>query len=169
MNRTHLLVAAAALSACATQRPAIRAAVKIGQPVGLVAPDLEGRSVDVAADQGKVRVVDFWATWCVPCRDELPALGQLVRQWGSRGLSVYAVSFDEDPDQIRAFLKEVPVAFPVLWDKEGELHESSFEVNRLPTTFLIDRKGVIRYVHEGYDNGIAAAQRREIQSLLAEQ
>src|SRR5512142_3153773 len=108
--------------ACGLSRPAIRASAKVGQPISLASPDLNGREVDVAADAGKVRVIDFWATWCEPCRDELPELDRLQAELGGRGLSVYAVSFDEDRNLIPPFLKEVPVRFPVLWDKGGEAH-----------------------------------------------
>jgi thiol-disulfide isomerase/thioredoxin len=124
--------------------------------------------VDVAADQGKVRIVDFWATWCEPCRDELPALDALWRQQSARGLSVYAVSFDDDRSLIPPFLREVPVGFPVLWDRGGDTLAARFEVTRLPTTLVVDRRGVVRFVHQGWTEEQAKEQRRQVEQLLQE-
>ncbi len=166
--RIALLVAAVALAACTAHRPAPRAAAKVGRPIVLAAPDLAGNPVDVAADRGRVRVVDFWATWCEPCRDEMPALDRLWREKAAQGLSVYAVSFDEDRSQIPTFLAQVPVGFPVLWDKGGDRWSGAYDVNRLPTMLVVDRRGVIRYAHEGYDRDTAAEARREVEALLAE-
>src|SRR5437867_7866371 len=166
MRQWALLLAAA--TACALPRPLDTGGSKVGRPVAVAAPDLSGRTVDVAADAGRVRIVDFWATWCEPCRDELPALDQLLREEGSRGLAVYAVSFDEDAQQIPKFLEQVPVGFPVLWDKGGDKYSGAYGIERLPTTLVVDRKGVIRFVHQGYDPDTGARTRREVDQLLAE-
>ncbi len=159
---------AAALAACASQRPLARAAGQIGRPIRLSAADLTGVEVDVAADRGRVRIVDFWATWCEPCREELPALDRLREDLGPRGLEVYAVSFDEDRSQIPLFLEKTPVRFRILWDRGGDRYAAAHDVNRLPTTLVVDRRGIIRYVHEGFEESTAAEQRREVELLLAE-
>jgi thiol-disulfide isomerase/thioredoxin len=166
MRSLATLLAAGLLACAAAQKP--RAATSIGRPIALAAQDLGGRTVDVAADRGKVRVVAFWATWCEPCRDELPALDRLQRELGPRGLAVYAVSFDEDRAQIPAFLAQVPVGFPVLWDKGGDRHAEAFQVDRLPTALIVDRAGLVRFVHQGYDESEAREERREVEMLLAE-
>ncbi len=162
------LAVAAALLACAAPQSRSRAARAVGQRIDLVAPLVGGGDVDVGADRGRVRIVDFWATWCEPCKDELPSLDALTRDLGARGLSVYAVSFDEDAAQIPPFLREVPVSFPVLWDKGGERWSSRYDIERLPTTLLVDRAGVIRFVHEGFDEAATAQTRRQVEQLLAE-
>jgi cytochrome c biogenesis protein CcmG, thiol:disulfide interchange protein DsbE len=141
---------------------------QVGRRLELAAPDLTGRTVDVAADAGRVRVVDFWATWCEPCRESLPILDALARELGPRGLSVYTVSFDEDEAQIGPFLKSLPIALPVLFDRGGDRLQDPFSVSRLPTTLIVDRKGLIRYVHEGWTPDRARQQRREVEQLLAE-
>jgi thiol-disulfide isomerase/thioredoxin len=166
--RIALLAALAALAACAAQRPLPRAASRIGQPIELSARDLQGREVDVAADAGVVRLVDFWATWCEPCREQLPALERMRRELGPRGLSVYAVSFDEDPAQIPRFLEAMPVGFRVLWDRGGAAWATRYDLSRLPTTLLVDRRGIIRFVHEGYDEAIAGEARRQVEMLIEE-
>ena len=159
---------AVALGACASQRPVVRAAGKIGQPIQLSAADVAGGQVDVAADRGRVRVVDFWATWCEPCREELPALDRLRRELGPRGLEVYAVSFDEDRSQIPLFLEQTPVSLPILWDQGGDRYAAAYDVDRLPTTLVVDRRGIIRFVHAGFEESTAAEQRREVEALLDE-
>ncbi len=166
--RLPAALAVALLAACATPRPPVRAAAQLQRTIELSAPGLDGKVVDVAADRGRVRVVDFWATWCEPCRASLPALDALARELGPRGLSVYAVSFDEDPAQIPPFLAEVPVTVPLLWDRGGDKLAARFQIQRLPTTLIVDRRGVIRFVHEGWTEAQGRQERRELEQLLAE-
>jgi thiol-disulfide isomerase/thioredoxin len=163
-----LAAAAAALAACAPARSVRPAPAQIGQRLELAASDLEGRALDPGAEQGKVRVVEFWASWCEPCRDAMPHLDVLVKDLGHRGLSVYAVSFDEDREQVAHFLSQTPVGFPVLWDKGGDRFSARYEVNRLPMTLLVDRRGVIRFVQDGWSRAKASAARREVERLLDE-
>ena len=139
----------------------------MGRPLTFAAPGLDGRLVDVGAERGRVRIVDFWATWCEPCRDALPALDGLSRELGPRGLSVYGVSIDEDREHIARFLAQHPVTFPVLWDKDAVL-VGRFDVTTMPATLIVDRAGTIRYVHQGWEPGYAELERREVEALLAE-
>jgi thiol-disulfide isomerase/thioredoxin len=133
----------------------------------LSAPDLDGQLVDVAAASGKVRVVDFWATWCEPCKDAMPVLDAMARELGPSGLAVYGISIDEDRAQILEFLQKTPVSFPILWDKGAE-RVSRFDVSYMPVTLLIDRRGIIRHVHQGWDDGRSRRERGEVEALLAE-
>lgn len=165
----RILLAAAFLAAgCAGSRPTLGASPLVGKPVAVVAEDLYGRQVRVSARDGKVRVVDFWATWCDPCREQLPFLDRLSRQYGVQGLEVYAVSFDEDRASLDSFLEHTPVSFPILWDKGGEALSEPLEVTRLPTTLLLDRKGIVRDVHLGFDPADASKFESEVRRLLAE-
>ena len=168
MPRRVALAASLLCAACAAARPAPSGARRVGDPLELAAQDLGGGAVDVAADRGRVRVVDFWATWCAPCREELPALAAMEKDLRSRGLSVYAVSFDEDRSLIAPFLASTGPAPRVLWDPGGDRWAAVYEVERLPTTLVVDRRGIIRFVHQGYDARTAAAQRREVEALLSE-
>jgi cytochrome c biogenesis protein CcmG, thiol:disulfide interchange protein DsbE len=156
-----------ALLACAAPRPIGRPSSKVGARLELSAPDLSGREVNVGADQGKVRVVDFWATWCEPCKEAMPSLDVLARDLGPRGLAVYGVSIDEDRAQIVRFLERTPVSFPILWDK-GAVRVQRFDVNYMPVTLIIDRGGTIRHVHQGWDASRARLERTEVEALLAE-
>ena len=162
-----VLAAVTILAACAGPRALQQPSATVGKQLDLVAPDLQGRDVDIGAEQGKVRVVDFWATWCEPCREAMPVLDATARELGSRGLSVYGISIDEDPAQIAKFLERTPVTFPILWDK-GAVRVQRFDVRVMPVTLIVDRAGVIRFVHQGWERSRAAEERRQIEALLAD-
>lgn len=168
MRRALVLLGLLA-SACAGARPAARGpSPLVGRPAEVVAEDLSGRQVRVADAAGKVRVIDFWASWCDPCREQLPALDRLAREHGPSGLEVYGVAFDEDRAMVEAFLAHTPVSFPVLWDRGGEQLSARFEITRLPTTLLVDRAGIVRSVHLGYDEAEGRKLEDEVRRLLAE-
>jgi cytochrome c biogenesis protein CcmG/thiol:disulfide interchange protein DsbE len=153
---------------CAAGRSTLVASPLLGKQLDVTAPGLDGREVRLGDAQGKVRVVDFWATWCDPCRDQLPALGRLARAHGAEGLDVFGVSVDEDRAQLEAFLAGNPVAVEVLWDKGGARHAERLDVQRLPTTLVVDRAGKVRYVHQGYEPSNAELLEKEVRLLLAE-
>ena len=167
MGSVRWIAIASVALACAASHPVQRGSAAVGQALELSAPDLQGRTVDVGADQGKVRVVDFWATWCEPCKEAMPSLEALLRDLGPRGLAVYGISIDEDRAQIAAFLAQRPVSFPVLWDQGAE-RVQRFDVTHMPVTLVVDRRGVIRHVHQGWDRAAARREREEVEALLAE-
>lgn len=165
----HRLVLALpmALVACAGPLATTRHSPLVGQAVDVAALDPFDRSVRVTVDDGRVKVVDFWATWCEPCREQLPFLDRLARKFSEQGLAVSAVSFDEDRAALSAFLEETPVSFPVLWDKGGGALAERLEITRLPTTLLIDRTGKVREVHLGFDRSEEARIEEAVKRLLA--
>ena len=136
--------------------------------MALEIPDLDGKAVNLAAQHGKVMLVDMWATWCEPCKQSLPFFEKLAHDYEKQGLMVYAISFDEKKDSIRPFLKNLGVSLPVLWDNAGDKTSGSLGVLRLPTTYIVDRSGTIRYAHEGFTDEIAVEERKQIETLLAE-
>lgn len=153
---------------CAAPRVAERQSPVVGRTLALTAPGLDGRVVDVAAQTGKVRVIDFWATWCEPCKEALPQLDALARELGPRGLAVYGVAVDDDRQLIVDFLRRTPVGFPVLWDRGGA-QAARFDATFMPVAVVVDRRGVIRHVHQGWDPRRAGKERQQIEALLAEQ
>lgn len=166
-----LILLAALLTACTPARPRPTAQIQVpplaGKPLTLSAPDLSGREVRVEAP-GRVLVVDFFASWCEPCRIQLPHLGALARERGAQGLVAYGVAVDEERAAVEGFAQELGVEFPILWDPGGDQVARGLGIERLPTTILVDRSGVVRHVHVGYDERIEEQVTAEVKALLAE-
>ncbi len=121
----------------------------IGQP----APDLRlplvgGGELDLETYRGRPVVLNFWATWCEPCRAEMPVFERAQQQYRDQGLVVLGVDMQERDEEIQAFLSQVGVTFPSMVDRTGEVTRQ-WRATGLPTTFLIDRAGIIRDVRVG--------------------
>jgi thiol-disulfide isomerase/thioredoxin len=164
----RLALLALATAGCAAGRPNLGNSPAVGHPIDVVAPDLRGVEHRVAAQQGRVRIVDFWATWCEPCQEQFPVLELLARAHQADGLTVTAVSVDEDQAQLIAFLEATPLPFLVLWDKGGARHAERLRIEKLPTTLVVDRAGRVRFVHEGYQPRNAERLDQEVRQLLSE-
>lgn len=102
-----------------------------------------------AAYKGKVVYLDFWASWCTPCKLSFPWMNELARTYAQRGLVVVAVNVDHDRDAAEQFLHETPAAFHVIYDPAGKIAER-YKVKDMPTTVVIGRDGAVHYVHEGF-------------------
>lgn len=126
-------------------------------------PQLDGPPLQLSAYRGKVVLLDFWATWCDPCRAETPHLVELQRKYGDRGLQIIGVSMDDSPDPVRGFYQQFHMNYPVVMGtaKTGELYGG---VLGLPIAFLIGRDGTIYARKIGAQD--AAALEKEIQKLL---
>ena len=140
--------------------------------VGALAPayqtvSLAGDSVSLAANRGKVVLFNIWATWCHPCRDEIPELRELHAKYKARGLELVGVSVDADgsDDAIRAFMKDFEMQYPV-WRDPDERVSTQFLVVGVPATFLIDREGILRWRKTGpiqpKDSSLTAAIERAL-------
>jgi peroxiredoxin len=120
-----------------------------GQPAPPFAlPDLHGRVVSLEALRGEVVLVNFWATWCGPCRAEMPELDAVAREYADAGFHVLAVNVLEDAERVQRFGQELKLDLPLLVDPAGEAYRA-YNVHGMPTSFLIDRDGVIRDVRYG--------------------
>ncbi len=142
-----------------------------GLKTGDALPELAAFSLEgpVPADlKGKVILLDFWASWCGPCRRSFPAMQALHKDFGSRGFVVVAVSVDEKRADFDKFLRENPVTFPILRDANQKLVAVA-DVATMPTSFLVDRQGKVRFIHQGYSGEKTRKQYQEqIQALLNE-
>ena len=150
--RAAVLVAVAAVAAVAFVR--LREdkgyALKTGGTApGFRLPALAGGDTELASLRGRWVLVNFWATWCPPCVQEMPSLERLHRTLGPAGLVVLGVSADEDEGALRRFLAQNPVSFPVLRDPGGRLAASAYRTTGYPETFLIDPDGVLRESYVG--------------------
>jgi thiol-disulfide isomerase/thioredoxin len=127
----------------------------------------EAKPLAMASLRGSVVYVDFWASWCVPCRLSMPALDALYRRNKSRGFAVVGVNKDATVADARRFLSKVPVSFPLAQDP-ADAAARGFDVKAMPSGYLVDRKGVVRHVHRGFTAETGAELEREIDSLLEE-
>ena len=131
----------------------------------LALKDLDGRLHDLADYRGTVLLVNFWATWCAPCRDELPSLERLRDALRGRPFEVLAVNVAEGESRVRRFLAEVPLRSPVLLDRNGDT-QRAWKVRGLPATFLLDREGAIRFWYLGELDWAQPKVLRTIEPLL---
>jgi peroxiredoxin len=138
----------------AARRIADQSRPSLAGPSQSIAPDfelasLDGRKVSLKDLRGKVVLLNFWATWCPPCKAEMPDLEALYREYGAaRDFVVVGANLEEDAGAVEAFVRERGLSFPVLLDSEGAT-AGSFGVRGLPATFIIDREGRIRDAWNG--------------------
>jgi len=147
-------------SAAAEQHPLLGAAAPAFE---LASPDGK-QKVSLRSFAGKVVVVDFWATWCSPCHESFPVYQRLASKFGSK-LAVIGVSVDEAPGGIAPFAKGTGATFPLAWD-EGQITSKSYQPPTMPTSYVIDASGVVRFVHSGFHSGEEQELESEISSLL---
>jgi cytochrome c biogenesis protein CcmG, thiol:disulfide interchange protein DsbE len=127
----------------------------------------DGSTVELSSYKGKVVLVDFWASWCLPCKTSFPALDSLYREYQPRGLEVLAVNLDERRRDADGFLGNHPHRLTVLFDPKGA-SPVAFGVKGMPSSFLIDKAGNIRFTHMGYSADVDQSYRQEIAQLLGE-
>ena len=143
-------------------------AFELNQP----APDftlksMDGDNIKLSEMAGNVVLINFWASWCGPCREEMPLLNSLHNKYEPLGFAVFGVNVEEDIDQAKAFLRDFPVDFPVLLDNTNRVSKQ-YEVIAMPTTIMVDRDGNLRYLHQGYKSGDEAKYRQVVKKLVRE-
>jgi peroxiredoxin len=139
-----------------------------GPAPGFALPSNGGQQVSLASLKGKVVMVNFWATWCVPCRQEMPHLQALYERYNSLGFELLAVNVEKDnAEGARKWLEETPVTFPVLFDTKNEVTKL-YKVQTMPSTVLVGRDGTMRFIHHGYKPGFEAEYQTQVRALLRE-
>lgn len=163
--RRHLALALSLFALVAM--PALALAVDVGEPPPEInLPELtSGKKISLAALRGKVVVVDFWASWCAPCKEEMPVLESLYKRFKDSGLVVVGVSVDNEAANAKKFLSSVKVSFPIVHDA-GHTVADKFKPPRMPTSYVIDKAGKIRFVHAGFRKEDGKKLEEEIAKLL---
>jgi peroxiredoxin len=156
---TAILLLAVILSASAAELS--------GPAPNFALPDRDGGQVTLAELEGQVVMVNFWATWCGPCRQEMPHLEALYQRYRDLGFTLLGVNVEEDSSGADKFLAETPVTFPILFDPKSEVSKK-YDVIAMPSTVLIDRAGSMRFIHHGYQPGYENEYQAQIRALLRE-
>ena len=139
---------------------------------GQQAPDFAlksstGENLRLSEYRGDVVMINFWATWCGPCRQEMPLLDELYNRYQRVGFNLLGVNIDDDSRRAMQMAEELGIDFPVLFDATKEVSRL-YEVEAMPVTVLVDREGTVRYVHHGYKPGYEDKYLDQIRSLLRE-
>jgi peroxiredoxin len=139
---------------------------------GQIAPDFalkssSGENLRLSEYRGDVVMINFWATWCGPCRQEMPLLDELYTRYERVGFNLLGVNIDDDSRRAMQMIEELGVNFPVLFDAQKEVSKL-YDVEAMPVTVLVDREGNVRYVHHGYKPGYEDKYLDQVRSLLRE-
>jgi thiol-disulfide isomerase/thioredoxin len=141
-------------------------AVRTGEPApGFALSTAGGDMIDLAHLRGSVVYVDFWASWCAPCRRSFPWMNGLYERYRNQGLAIVGINVDKGRADADRFLRDVPATFPIVFDAKG-VTPSAFDVKGMPTAYLIDRRGVVVAVEEGFHDDRSAAIEERIRGLL---
>ncbi len=162
------LVVAVAILVLAPSAPLATAGPRPGDP----APDFALRSFDsgnlrLSGFRGDVVLISFWATWCGPCQQQMRELEHISSTYRSAGLVTLGVNLDEDPARAAAMAARLGVRFPLLFDERKDVSRL-YDLDSMPVTFLVDREGVVRAVHEGFQVGQERIYLDAVRSLLGE-
>jgi len=141
-------------------------------PAGVPAPDFAsksdtGRNVRLSELRGQVVLINFWASWCSPCRQELPLLSKLYTKYRSAGFTLLGVNVDDNRKDAESMLKRLDLKFPTLFDNSKNVAKL-YGVDTMPATLVIDRDGRVRYVHRGYYEGYERKYEQQVRELLKE-
>ena len=128
---------------------------------------LAGKNIKLSELTGNVVLVNFWASWCGPCRQEMPLLNAIHNKYKPLGFTVLGVNVEERVDNARSFIHERPVDFPILLDSNNQISQL-YNVLAMPTTVVIDRDGNIRFIHQGYQAGDEAKYHTMVKKLVRE-
>ena len=145
----------------------VQAASVSGPAPNFTLKSLDGKNLKLSEMRGNVVLINFWASWCGPCRQEMPLLNALHNKYAPLGFTVLGVNVEENSDDARGFLVNFPVDFPILLDNKNKVSKQ-YNVIAMPTTVVVDRDGNMRFLHKGYKSGDEKAYRKMVKKLIRE-
>lgn len=125
----------------------------------------QSKNIRLADLRGEVVMINFWATWCGPCLQEMPLLDELYSKYESAGFTLLGVNVEDDPSKADGLLETLKVSFPILYDVES-IASKLYDIDAMPSTVFVDREGNFRYVHRGYKPGDEEGYRKIVQALI---
>lgn len=175
MSRTAQVSASRQLASCflfvlllATQAASASPTDLVGKAAtDFALRSLKQENIRLSEQLGEVVLINFWATWCGPCRQEMPLLDEIYLKYRRAGLVLLSVNIDEDTDRATEMAETLGVSYPVLMDTRNEVAKA-YDIGTMPLTVLIDREGTIRYVSEGYKPGYERRYTEKLRELLNE-
>ena len=126
-----------------------------------------GENIKLSELRGQVVLINFWASWCGPCRQEMPLLDQMYQKYAPLGFTLLGVNVEQDTKDAERMLKDTPVTFPILFDAQNEVSKL-YDVTAMPSTVLVDRDGKVRFMHKGYQPGYEDEYQTQIRALVRE-
>lgn len=130
-------------------------------------PNQQKQEIKLSDLKGEVIMINFWASWCAPCRKEMPLLDAMYKKYKPLGFTLLGVNVDENSNDAYALLKDIPVSFPVVFDSHGRVGKL-YNLVAMPSTVFIDRSGNVRFAHAGYTAGDEKQYEKYIKTLVRE-
>lgn len=147
--------------------PALQAETLSGPAPDFTLASNTGKNIRLSELRGQVVLINFWASWCGPCRQELPELDKLYQRYQAAGFTILGVNAESDMSDADRLLKKIPVSFPILYDTEKSVSKM-LKADAMPTTVIVDRNGQLRYKHLSYKPGYEEMYREQIKELIRE-
>jgi len=138
-----------------------------GQAPNFTLKSNTGKNLKLSEFRGQVVMINFWASWCAPCRQEMPLLEDLYKKYKRLGFTILGVNVEENSAPARKLLKNIRVSFPILFDTKNKVSKL-YNVSAMPSTILVDRNGKMRFLHKGYKPGYEAEYQKQVRSLVRE-
>ena len=155
------------LMLCIALTPVASALTGSGQAANFTLKDATGNNIRLSEYRGQVVLINFWASWCGPCRQEFPHLDELHQKYEGLGFTVFGVNVEEERAPADKVLRDIPVTFPVLFDSDNSVSKL-YDVDAMPATVLVDRNGDIRFMHRGYKPGYEDLYEKQVRALIKE-
>jgi len=140
--------------------------------VGQKAPDftlksMVGKNLNLVEQRGNILLINFWASWCAPCRKEMPELQALQEKYQDLGFSVWGINVEQENQAGRKFLADLKLTFPIFFDAKNTL-SATYQVAAMPTSVIVDRNGIVRFIFRGYKSGYEKKYAKAIKQLIRE-
>jgi peroxiredoxin len=163
INVIRALFAIVLIMFCAT---AISAEMK-GKAPDFTLKSMHGQNLKLSEQRGNVVLINFWASWCGPCRQEMPLLNDIYLRYRKMGFTLFGVNVEEDSSKAKKMVADLKVAFPILYDTTNAVSKL-YNVEAMPTTIIVDRDGNMRFLHRGYKPGYEEDYEKQIRELMRE-